>query len=177
MPILPAETQRKIQRREREFGGPDRMGEEGILHIVASGDERYFAKQWYTVSEKRLTNEPAEGTSPASPYWHKVKFYEGKLIQEAFPDIAVEMAAAYDPRLQKNAAGRMVTLTKAALFQVTETIREKCEEYSNAILQQLYQPTINEAERIVRASPDRSAIITGLHELAARIAELPVDRR
>lgn len=122
MPILPAETHRKIERRDREVGGPDRMGEEGILHIVTSGDERYFAKQWYTVSEKRVTHDPAEGTSPASPYWHKVKFYEGKLIQAAFPDIAVQTAAAYDPRIQKNEsghyefkdeAGRPVTLTKA----------------------------------------------------------------
>jgi hypothetical protein len=121
MPLLPLETHQKIRRREQEHGGPDRMGEEGILHIVTSGDERYFAKQWYTVSEKRMTSEPETEVSPASPYWHKVKFYEGQLIHAAFPDISVQMAAAYDPRIQKNAdgvyefthtAGRPVTLTK-----------------------------------------------------------------
>lgn len=121
MPILPGETHRKIQRRDRERGGPDRLGEEGILHIVTSGDKRYFAKQWYSVSEKRIMNDPETETSPASPYWHKVKFYEGQLIHAAFPDISVHMAASYDPRIQKNVegeyefkhdAGRPVTVTR-----------------------------------------------------------------
>lgn len=136
MPILPGETQRKIKRRHLERGGPDRMGEEGILHIVTVGDERYFAKQWYNVGEKRLITDPASETSTASPYWHKVKFYEEKLINAAFPDVTVQMAAAYDPRIQKNpagqyefdySAGRPVTLTKevkadAALMQQRDAI-------------------------------------------------------
>lgn len=106
MPILPQEVKRKIQQRRIErLNVPDRLGEEGILHLVNFNDERYFAKEWYSVAEKRLTFPIESGSSPASPYWHKVKTYESHLIQAALPDLTLRVAASYDPRIVKNDAG------------------------------------------------------------------------
>ncbi|MDP3771432.1 MAG: hypothetical protein Q8R16_03980, partial [bacterium] len=43
--------------------------------------------------------------TPVSPFWHKVKFYEAKLIHDAFPDSTLEMSVAYDPRITPDADG------------------------------------------------------------------------
>lgn len=54
MPILPGEIKRQVDKKPR----PDRMGEEGILHIVQQGDERYFAKQWYKNQDTQMAVSP-----------------------------------------------------------------------------------------------------------------------
>lgn len=106
MPILPNEVRGKIQQRRIErINIPDRLGEEGILHLVNFNEERYFAKEWYTISEKRLHMSIESGGSPASPYWHKVKTYESHLIHAVVPELTLRVAASYDPRITKDNGG------------------------------------------------------------------------
>lgn len=100
MPILGREVNSQIDRRK-----PDRTGEEGVLFRVQTADNNYIAKQWYGMNEKRLTHYSEEESSPCSPYWHKVKFYEYKLIHAAFPDNTLEMVATFDERITKQPDG------------------------------------------------------------------------
>lgn len=102
-------------------------GEEGILYRIGLDDGRYFAKQWRgkhyegEQSNRSVTYAEDSKRSPASPFWHKVKFYEAKLIHDAFPDSTLKMSIAYDPRITPDAdggatftsdAGRPVTVTR-----------------------------------------------------------------
>lgn len=106
MPILPGETHRKIKQRQLErLSIPDRMGEEGMLHLILIGEEQYFAKQWHTIAEKRRTMSLEAEGSPASPYWHKVKKYEADLVKAALPEYTVRVVASYDPRIRRDDAG------------------------------------------------------------------------
>lgn len=124
MPRLPRDIERAIGRSDPEEKW---YGEEGILHRIGLDDGRYFAKQWrgkhYEGEQagRSVTYAEERGFSPASPFWHKVKFYEAKLVHDAFPDSTLEMSVAYDPRITPDAdggatfipdAGRPVTVTR-----------------------------------------------------------------
>lgn len=108
MPRIPGDIERAIGRSNPEEKW---YGEEGILHRIGLDDGRYFAKQWrgkhYEGERAGRSVTYAEDSrhSPASPFWHKVKFYEAKLVHNAFPDSTLEMSVAYDPRITPDADG------------------------------------------------------------------------
>src|SRR3990167_9953533 len=102
MPRLPGDIEHAIGESDPEEKW---YGEEGILHRIGLHGDRYFAKQWrgkhYAGEHSGLSVSYAEtsGRTPVSPFWHKVKYYEAKLIHDAFPDRTLEMSVAYDPRI------------------------------------------------------------------------------
>lgn len=102
MPILPREIQRKI----RENPLPDIVGEEGFLNEAELNHSDYFVKRWNAVHDKGFAelDRHKEG-SPLSPYLHKAKFWEYKVINSLFPDRTVRLAGGYDPRITKNEDG------------------------------------------------------------------------
>jgi hypothetical protein len=119
--------------RFRERRQPDAVGEEGILDRIDLDGKGYYAKHWYSVhgdlgrrlklSEVDLESKSAkdpELASRLSPFWHKVKYYEYRLIAEQFPDLAVKMVGAFEPRLQKGEDGKM-QIAKPEKFPVTVT--------------------------------------------------------
>ncbi|MBI4449571.1 hypothetical protein HY634_00770 [Candidatus Uhrbacteria bacterium] len=124
MPRLPGDIERAMgQSDPRETW----YGEEGILRRIGLDDGRYFAKRWRGKhyegehAGRSVSYSEESGRTPVSPFWHKVKFYETKLIHDAFPDSTLEMSAAYDPRIVPGAdgdaqfmpgTGRPVTVTR-----------------------------------------------------------------
>lgn len=96
--ILPIhETMKKRDPRKWDI-----RGEEGVLFIVPQDDAHYFVKQWYKSHDQKVGIPEKMGISPLSPYWHKVKVYEYKLIHDAFPEHTIDMIGGYDERIQPN---------------------------------------------------------------------------
>jgi len=124
MPRTPGDIERAIERSDPEEKW---YGEEGILHRIGLDGGRYFAKRWRgkhyegELAGRSVTYSEENMQTPVSPFWHKVKFYESKLIHDAFPDSTLEMSVAHDPRITSDSdgdvqfapdTGRPVTVTR-----------------------------------------------------------------
>ncbi len=105
-----------------------KRGEEGILHGIALGDKRLYAKEWRGkhfegehIAPESYSYEDRSEMTPVSPFWFKLKYYEGLLLDTAFPGQTLRVHAAYDPRISvdeqvSNFAfghGRPITITPA----------------------------------------------------------------
>src|SRR3989338_2140514 len=113
MPFPFEKIGRKIQKNEP----PDKLGEEGVLHLIESDNNNYYAKQWYAIAEKRIGAPLESGFSPASPYWHKLKFFEYSLIHRMFPENTIAMVASIGPGISSKGEfthdkGRPITITR-----------------------------------------------------------------
>ena len=85
-------------------GEPTTMGEEGLLYRVATNNNAYYAKLWYSSMKHKLGNPPEGGRSPHSPYWHRFQETQQALIHMALPDNTVEMSLAFDNRIIRDGA-------------------------------------------------------------------------
>ena len=117
-----------IYKQIKEKKLPDKLGEEGILHIVEARNTYYYAKQWYAIGEKRLGSPIEANASPASPYWHKLKYFEYNLIHKLFPQNTVAVVGSIDPRIGKDATfmhntGRPITITQRVAGDIGQIVQ------------------------------------------------------
>ncbi|MDP3970868.1 MAG: hypothetical protein Q8P90_04150, partial [bacterium] len=134
-PLLPQNFERMRQDKE-----PDVIGEEGALFHFGS----HWLKQWSSAHEQGVSvpDRHAENSS-LSPYWHKMQFYENKLINGLFPDNTIHISAGYDNRITKDGDEHRFTMKGEKPATISEDATgdgERAEKY-RSIVYPLYRDT------------------------------------
>ncbi len=160
-------TGESIGRAMRENKQPLKKGEEGILHPIQLSDQEYFAKVWrgkHFDNYSSLSYETEANKTSVSPFWHKVKFYEGVLLSDAFPEQTLRVHAAFEPRIKNEPdkvsftyeSGRPITVTKKV--QGEEGVQKKRDEIMDAFYDD-HLPSFKPDEKGILRNPDVYASI------------------
>lgn len=151
-------SRRQIERAIQQ--SPERrVGEEGVAHKIVLDNKAYFAKLWrgkhpQEHGDPHLYYAIDSEKSPYSPFWHKLQYWEYKLMHEAFPDEIVKMTGSYDPRISKDGeqfdfhTARPVTITEAV--QPEEELMAKRDEWIGLIYNGIETDEITNEDELVR---------------------------
>lgn len=154
MPLLPRSVEAGLANQK-----PEIIGEEGVLYKIPLRNEVYFAKQWRGKHfvDAPVTYSVESGKTPVSPYWHKVKFYEGALVHQAFPESSIEMAASYDPRIKRSAPSGDWAFDKEGGRPVTVTLEVKGDKDVQALRDEIIRAGY--ARMYAAQEPDRKGVM------------------